>query len=89
MQDLIDSSRLLIAGVNDEGNNSITPPNQNLQIFTDPMPKHNISFVKSSETSKNDVMNVDTNDKNMDKIQKTPMDTTEKKSYGKMFDCVD
>lgn len=71
MQDLIDSNHLLIGGVNDQGDNFVAPPNQNLQIFTNPMPKHSISFVKASET-KNEVMNVNMDDEikkdeNMDK----------------------
>lgn len=32
------------------------------------MPKHNISFVKASETTQNDVMNVDTDDEHNDPI---------------------
>lgn len=61
MQDLIDFDWLSIRGVNDRGNKSIAPPNYNLQIFTNPMPNHNISFVKACETTNNYVMNVDTN----------------------------
>lgn len=47
MQDLVDSNHLLIGGVNDKGNKYVAPPNQNLQIFTNTMPKHTISFVKA------------------------------------------
>lgn len=60
VQDLIDYGRLSIAGVNDHINKFVSPPNQNLQIFTNPMPKYNFLFVKASETLKNFVMNVHT-----------------------------
>jgi hypothetical protein len=60
VQDLIDSRKFSIRGGNDQVNNSIAPPNQNFQIFTNPMPNHKISFFKVSETKKSDVMNVDT-----------------------------
>lgn len=33
-------------------------PNQNLQIFANPMPKHTTSFVKASEPSKTNVMTI-------------------------------
>lgn len=80
MQDLIDSDRLSVSGVNDQGNKSVAPPNQNLQIFIDPIPKHNISFVKSSKTTKNYVMNVDTDD---DNIEQAPMETSPMDTIGK------
>lgn len=60
VQDLIDLGCLSLAGVNDQGNKSIAPPNQNLQIFTNPKPKHNVSFVKASEPSNTHVMNINT-----------------------------
>jgi hypothetical protein len=66
VQDLIDFFHLSIKGVNVQGNKFIAHPNQNLQIFTNPFPNHNITFVKASETSKNDVMNVDTKNYNND-----------------------
>jgi hypothetical protein len=61
VQDLIDSSRLSIGGVNDQGNKYVAPPNQNFQIFMNPMPNHSISFVKSRKTKNIYMMNVDTN----------------------------
>jgi hypothetical protein len=65
VQDLIDLGQIFIKGGNDQGNKSMDPPNQNLKIFTNPLLNHNISFVKSSETSSSDAMNVDTkNDEN-------------------------
>jgi hypothetical protein len=60
VKDLIDFCCFSIGDFSDQGNKSITPPNQNFQIFTNSMPKHNVSFFKASETKKNDVMNVDT-----------------------------
>jgi hypothetical protein len=59
---------------NDRGNKSITPPNQNLQIFTNPVPNNNISFVKESEP-KNDVMNVDIDSEKMDKNEQNHLDS--------------
>jgi hypothetical protein len=50
MQGHIDSSRLSIGGVNDQGNNFVAPANQNSQIFTNLMPNHKISFDKANET---------------------------------------
>lgn len=47
-------------GVKDQGNNFVAPPNQNLQIFTNPMPKYTTSFIKASELPKSDIMNMDT-----------------------------
>jgi hypothetical protein len=64
LHDLIDCNQIQIDGVNNQGNKSIAPPNQNFQIFTNPMANHNISFVKPSET-KNDLMNVDMDDDNI------------------------
>jgi hypothetical protein len=63
VQDLIDSNHIQIKGVNDQGNKSVAPLNQNLQIFTNAMPNNTISFVKASETN-NDMMNVDIYDDN-------------------------
>lgn len=74
MHDLIDSNHIQIRGVNDQGNNFVAPPSENLQIFSKPMPNHNISFVKASETKKNDEMNVDTDNDNMDIDEQSPMD---------------
>jgi hypothetical protein len=51
--------------MNDQENNSVAPPNQNLKIFTNPMPNHSISFVKESETKKNDLFNFDTDREEM------------------------
>lgn len=62
--------------MNEKGNKSIAPPNQNLQIFINPMSNHNISFVKASET-KPDVMNVDTDDENRSEHEQSPMDDDE------------
>jgi hypothetical protein len=61
VQYLIDSNQLKIRGVNDQGNKFVASPNEK---FTNPMLKHNISFVKPSET-KNGVMNVDIDDENI------------------------
>lgn len=77
VQDLIDSSWLLVGGVNEKGNKSVASPNQNMQILTNPMLNHNISFVKASQTTKNDVMNVYIDDGNMDTDKKAPIDTIE------------
>ncbi|GLJ19066.1 hypothetical protein SUGI_0342280 [Cryptomeria japonica] len=40
IQDLIDNNTIFVSRVNDKGNTSVAPPNQNLQIFTDPLPSH-------------------------------------------------
>lgn len=40
IQDLIDNNTISIAGVNDIGKKYVAPPNQNLQIFTNPLPSH-------------------------------------------------
>lgn len=40
IQDFIDNNIISVVGVNDKGNKSIAPPNQNLQIFTNPLPSH-------------------------------------------------
>jgi hypothetical protein len=61
VQDLINSNHIQIDVINDQGNNFVAPPNQNFQIFTNPIPNHNIFFVKASET-KNYVMNFDMNE---------------------------
>lgn len=63
MQDPTNSNCIQISGVIDQGNKSIALPNQNLQILTNPMPSHNISLIKASETETN-VMNIDTYDEN-------------------------
>jgi hypothetical protein len=42
----------------------VAPPNQNLQIFTNPLLNHKITFVKARETTSNYVMNVDVNNDN-------------------------
>jgi hypothetical protein len=59
VQDLFDYGWISIRGVNDKGNKFVATPNQNLQIFTNPLLNHNILFVKVAETMKNDVMNVE------------------------------
>jgi hypothetical protein len=61
VQDLIDFGQFSIGGVKDQGNKLFSPPNQNFQIFTNPMPNHNISFVKASKIEKNNLLNVDMN----------------------------
>lgn len=46
VQDLIDSNHISIGGVNDQWNKFVAPPNQNFQIFTNPMPNHNYPLSK-------------------------------------------
>lgn len=64
VQELIVDNQLQIGGVNDQGNTYVASPDKKMKIFANPMPKHTISFVKASET-KNDVMNVDMDDENI------------------------
>ena len=51
IQDLIDNNAISVTGVNDKGNKSIAPPNQNLKIFTDPLPSHTSHVIKTNDSS--------------------------------------
>lgn len=46
IQDLVDSNTITVEGVNDKGNKSVSPPNQNVQIFTNPLPSHSANVVE-------------------------------------------
>lgn len=45
IQDLIDSNALSIDAYDSSGNKSIEPPNQNLQIYTNPLPSHSTNII--------------------------------------------
>ena len=49
IQDLIDNNT--ISGVNGKGNKSIAPPNQNLKIFTNPLPSHTSNVIETNDSS--------------------------------------
>lgn len=51
VQDLIDNNTISVSGVNDKGNKSVAPPNQNLQIFTDPLPSHTSNAIETNDSS--------------------------------------
>lgn len=45
IQDLIDNNTIFMVGMNDKGKKFIAPPNQNLQIFNNPLPSHPIPLM--------------------------------------------
>lgn len=47
IQELISNNTIPMAGVNDKGNKSISLPNQNLYIFTDPLPSHSTNVIET------------------------------------------
>lgn len=51
IEDFIDNYTIFKFGVNDEVKKSVAPPNQNLQIFTNPLPSHSINVVESKSLS--------------------------------------
>lgn len=51
VQDLIDNNTIFVSDVNDKGNKSITSPNQNLKIFTDPLPSHTSNVIETNDYS--------------------------------------
>ncbi|GLJ39441.1 hypothetical protein SUGI_0805560 [Cryptomeria japonica] len=51
IQDLIDNNTISVSGVNDKGNTSVAPPNQNLKIFTDPLPSHTSNVIETNDSS--------------------------------------
>lgn len=57
IQELIDNNTIAVADVNDKGNKSLSPPNQNLHIFIDPLPSHSTNAIETDHLafSPNDV----------------------------------
>lgn len=46
IQDLIDFDIIIVEGVNDKENKYVAPLNQNLQIFTNPLPSHSTNVIE-------------------------------------------
>lgn len=50
-QDFIDSNTIVVDGVNDKGNKFVAPPNQNLEIFTNPLSSISTNVVEHKDLS--------------------------------------